>query len=1035
MNLSTPFIHRPVATTLLTAAVALAGIVAFNFLPVSPLPQIEFPTISVGAGLPGASPEIMASSVATPLERQFGRIAGVTEMTSTSYLGTTGITLQFDLNRNIDGAARDVQAAINAARSYLPINLPSNPTYRKVNPADSPITIIGLTSTLYDRGKLYDAASTICAQRLSQVDGVGQVFVWGSSLPAVRVDLNPTQLNGYGLGLQDVSSLLSRQNANIPKGQLSDDLVTSDLLANDQLLHAEDYKPLIVGYHNGAAIRLSDVATITDAVENIRAAGFVNGEASVMLAVFRQPGANIIDTVDRVKAALPSLKASIPSAINMTVVLDRSANVRASVHDVERTLLIAVVLVIFVVFVFLRNVRATLIPSVAVPISLIGTFGIMYLCHYSIDNLSLMALTISTGFVVDDAIVVIENVSRYLEQGMSPMEAALAGAQEIGFTVLSISLSLVAVFLPILLMGGIVGRLFREFAVTLSSAIVVSLLVSLTTTPMMCSRMLKHERPEDHGRIYRASERAFTWMLETYESTLSWVLQHPALTLGVLLFTIALNVYLLVVVPKGFFPQQDNGTIYGGAQGAQDISFQAMQANIKRFVDIIKKDPGVQNVMAFTGGNGSTNGGFIYIGLTPREERNASASQIINRLRPQLMSVPGASVFLQAGQDLRIGGHLSSAQYQYTIQSENLDDLTHWGPILLEAMRKIPGLTDVNTDQQLSGLQANLDYDRQTAARMGITPQMIDNTLYLAFGQAQVSTMYTALNQYHVIMEVAPQFWQSPTGLDNVYLHPSTGGEVPLSAIAHFRAVTAPLSVNHQGQFPSATLSFNLAPGVPLSDAADRILKMEQTIGMPPTIHGMFAGTLQAFQDSLASEPFLILSALLAVYIVLGILYESYMHPITILSTLPSAGVGAVLALMLVRMDLSVIALIGIILLIGIVKKNAILMIDFALAAERNEGKNSRDAIYQACLLRFRPIIMTTMAALLGALPLAVGTGVGSELRRPLGITIVGGLIFSQALTLYTTPVVYLYLDRLRLWWEAFRHGPAAAAPHQLPGD
>ena len=1035
MNLSTPFIHRPVATTLLTAAVALAGIVAFNFLPVSPLPQIEFPTISVGAGLPGASPEIMASSVATPLERQFGRIAGVTEMTSTSYLGTTGITLQFDLNRNIDGAARDVQAAINAARSYLPINLPSNPTYRKVNPADSPITIIGLTSTLYDRGKLYDAASTICAQRLSQVDGVGQVFVWGSSLPAVRVDLNPTQLNGYGLGLQDVSSLLSRQNANIPKGQLSDDLVTSDLLANDQLLHAEDYKPLIVGYHNGAAIRLSDVATITDAVENIRAAGFVNGEASVMLAVFRQPGANIIDTVDRVKAALPSLKASIPSAINMTVVLDRSANVRASVHDVERTLLIAVVLVIFVVFVFLRNVRATLIPSVAVPISLIGTFGIMYLCHYSIDNLSLMALTISTGFVVDDAIVVIENVSRYLEQGMKPMEAALAGAQEIGFTVLSISLSLVAVFLPILLMGGIVGRLFREFAVTLSSAIVVSLLVSLTTTPMMCSRMLKHERPEDHGRLYRASERAFSWMLETYETTLSWVLQHPALTLGVLLFTIALNVYLLVVVPKGFFPQQDNGTIYGGAQGAQDISFQAMQANIKRFVDIIKKDPGVQNVMAFTGGNGSTNGGFIYIGLTPREERNASASQIINRLRPQLMSVPGASVFLQAGQDLRIGGHLSSAQYQYTIQSENLDDLTHWGPILLEAMRKIPGLTDVNTDQQLSGLQANLDYDRQTAARMGITPQMIDNTLYLAFGQAQVSTMYTALNQYHVIMEVAPQFWQSPTGLDNVYLHPSTGGEVPLSAIAHFRAVTAPLSVNHQGQFPSATLSFNLAPGVPLSDAADRILKMEQTIGMPPTIHGMFAGTLQAFQDSLASEPFLILSALLAVYIVLGILYESYMHPITILSTLPSAGVGAVLALMLVRMDLSVIALIGIILLIGIVKKNAILMIDFALAAERNEGKNSRDAIYQACLLRFRPIIMTTMAALLGALPLAVGTGVGSELRRPLGITIVGGLIFSQALTLYTTPVVYLYLDRLRLWWEAFRHGPAAAAPHQLPGD
>ena len=1034
MNLSTPFIHRPVATTLLTAAVALAGIVAFNFLPVSPLPQIEFPTISVGAGLPGASPEIMASSVATPLERQFGRIAGVNEMTSTSYLGTTGITLQFDLNRNIDGAARDVQAAINAARSYLPINLPSNPSYRKVNPADAPITIIGLTSSLYDRGKLYDAASTICAQRLSQVDGVGEVFVWGSSLPAVRVDLNPTQLNGYGLGLQDVSALLNRQNANTPKGQLSDATVTSDILANDQLLHAEDYKPLIVGYHKGAAIRLSDVATITDSVENIRAAGFVNGEPSVMLAVFRQPGANIIETVDRVKAALPSLKASIPTAINMTVVLDRAANVRASVHDVERTLLIAVVLVILVVFVFLRNIRATLIPSVAVPISLIGTFGIMYLFHYSIDNLSLMALTISTGFVVDDAIVVIENVSRYLEQGMKPMEAALAGAQEIGFTVLSISLSLIAVFLPILLMGGIVGRLFREFAVTLSSAIVVSLLVSLTTTPMMCSLMLRHERPEEHGPIYRASERAFSWMLETYESTLSWVLQHSAFTLGVLFFTIALNVYLLVVVPKGFFPQQDNGTIYGGAQGAQDISFQAMQGDIRHFVNLIKKDPGVENVMAFTGGNGSTNGGFIYIGLKPREDRNASASQIINRLRPQLMSVPGAAVFLQAGQDLRIGGHQSSAQYQYTVQSENLDDLTHWGPILLQAMRKIPGFTDVNTDQQLSGLQANILYDRPTAARMGITPQTIDNTLYLAFGQAQVSTMYTSLNQYHVVMEVAPPFWQNPSGLDNVYVHPTGGGEIPLSAIAHFEKVTAPLSVNHQGQFPSATISVNLAPGVALSDAADRILKMEQSMGMPATIHGSFAGTLQAFQDSLASEPFLILSALLAVYIVLGILYESYMHPITILSTLPSAGVGAVFALMLVRMDMSVIALIGIILLIGIVKKNAILMIDFALAAERNDGKNSRDAIYQACLLRFRPIIMTTMAALLGALPLAVGTGVGSELRRPLGITIVGGLIFSQALTLYTTPVVYLYLDRLRLWWLAFRHG-TAAAPHQMPGD
>ena len=1038
MSISAPFIHRPVATTLLTFAIALAGVVAFNFLPVSALPQIDFPTITVGAGLPGASPEIMASSVATPLERQFGRIAGVTEMTSSSYLGTTGVTLQFDLNRNIDGAARDVQAAINAARSYLPINLPSNPTYRKVNPADSPIIILGLTSPVYDRGKLYDAASTIMAQRLSQIEGVGQVTVGGSSLPAVRVELNPTQLHSFGLGLQDVSALLSRQNANAPKGQLTDDTTTRDILANDQLLTAEYYKPLIVGYHNGAAIRLSDIAEIVDSTENIRAAGFVNGKPSVLLIIFRQPGANIIETVDRIREALPSLKASIPAAIDVTIVLDRSQNVRASVHDVERTLVISIVLVILVVFVFLRNLRATIIPSVAVPISLIGTFGVMYLCHYSIDNLSLMALTISTGFVVDDAIVVIENVARYLEQGMSPMEAALEGSKEIGFTVLSISLSLVAVFLPILLMGGIVGRLFREFAVTLSVAILVSLLISLTTTPMMCSRMLRHESPDRHGRIYRASEGAFNWTLNMYDRTLTVVLRHPFSTLMILLLTIGLNLYLLKIVPKGFFPQQDNGTVFGGIQGAQDISFQAMQTDTQKFVNIIKSDPGVANVMAFTGGNGATNGGFIYVGLKPRDERNANANQIINRLRPQLMSIPGASVFLQAGQDLRIGGRGSSAQYQYTIQSENLDDLVQWGPTLLQQMRKLPQLFDVNTDQQNSGLQASLVYDRQTASRVGITPQMIDNTLYLAFGQAQVSTMYTSLNQYHVVMEAAPQFWKDPNGLNYIYLRPSSGGEVPLSAVTHFETTTAPLAVNHQGQFPSVTVSFNLAPGVSLGEATQAILSLEQKIGMPQTVHGTFSGTLQAFQASLSTEPFLILTALAAVYIVLGILYESLMHPITILSTLPSAGVGAVLALMITKTDLSVIALIGIILLIGIVKKNAILMIDFALAAERNEGKNSRDAIYQACLLRFRPIIMTTMAALLGALPLALGTGVGSELRRPMGITIVGGLIFSQALTLYTTPVVYLYLDRLRLWWESSRHGtayPPPQVPHVLPGD
>ncbi|MGB9403724.1 MAG: efflux RND transporter permease subunit, partial [Candidatus Acidiferrales bacterium] len=966
MNLSAPFIHRPVATTLLTAAIALAGAVAFRILPVSPLPQVDFPTISVGASLPGASPEIMASSIATPLERQFGHIAGVSEMTSSSFLGTTSITLQFDLNRNIDGAARDVQAAINAARSYLPSNLPSNPTYRKVNPADAPIMIVALTSSVYDRGPLYDAASTIMQQRLSQIEGVGQVSVGGSSLPAVRVEINPTQLNSYGLGLQDVSTMLSQQNANVPKGQISDDRTTADILTNDQLLKAEFYKPLIVGYHNGAAIKLSDIAEVEDATENVRAAGFVNGKPCVLIIIFRQPGANIIDTVNRIREALPSLKASIPSAIDLTIVLDRTTTIRASVNDVEVSLMISIGLVILVVFAFLRNVRATLIPSVAVPVSLIGTFGVMYLCNYSIDNLSLMALTISTGFVVDDAIVVIENITRYLEKGLAPMEAALTGAREIGFTVLSISISLVAVFIPILLMGGIVGRLFREFAVTLSVAILVSLAISLTTTPMMCSRLLSRVAEDGHGRLYRASEKAFNALLHTYERTLTWVLQHSAITLAVLLVTIAANVYLLIIVPKGFFPLQDNGTVFGGIQGSQNISFQAMQKDTARFVDMIKTDPAVANVMAFTGGGGATNSGFIYLGLKPLNERKISSSQVINRLRPKLLSVPGATVFLQAGQDLRIGGRQSSAQYQYTIQSDNLDDLVTWGPQLLVQMRKLKGLTDVNTDQQNSGLRAALVYDRETASRLGITPQLIDNTLYEAFGQSQVSTMYTALNQYHVVMEVQPQYWQSPQGLNDVYVRPSAGTIVPLSAITQFEPKTAPLSVNHQGQYPSVTVSFNLSPGVALSDAAKIIADMETRIGMPSTIHGMFSGTLEAFQSSLATEPFLIVTALMAVYIVLGILYESYIHPITILSTLPSAGVGAVLALLIFHIDLNVIALIGIILLIGIVKKNAILMIDFALAAERSEGKSSADAIYQACILRFRPILMTTMAALFG---------------------------------------------------------------------
>ncbi len=1017
MSLSSPFIRRPVATTLLTAAIALAGAVAFRELPVSPLPQVDFPTISVGAGLPGASPEIMASSVATPLERQFGRIAGITEMTSSSYLGTTNVTLQFDLSRDINGAARDVQAAINAARSYLPSNLPGNPTYRKVNPADAPIMIVALTSPVYDRGKLYDAASTIMQQRLSQIQGVGQVSVGGSSLPAVRVDVNPTQLNSYGLGLQDVASMLNRQNANSPKGQIVNGATSADITTNDQLLKAVDYMPLVVGYHNGAAVKLTDVANVQDATENVRAAGFVNGKPSVLIIIFRQPGANIIDTVDRIRAALPSLKASIPSAIDTEVVLDRTHTIRASVHDVERTLMISISLVILVVFVFLRSVRATLIPSVAVPVSLIGTFGVMYLCHYSIDNLSLMALTISTGFVVDDAIVVIENITRYLEQGMAPMQATLKGASEIGFTVLSISVSLVAVFLPILMMGGIVGRLFREFAVVLSVAILVSLGISLTTTPMMCSRLLRHLRDEQHGKAYRASERAFQALLGAYERSLGWVLEHSRLTLAVLLATIAFNIYLFYVAPTGFFPQQDNGTVFGGIQGSQDISFQAMQVATQRIVNVVKSDPAVANAMAFTGGGGATNGGFIYMGLKPLNQRNVSANQVIDRLRPKLLAVSGANTFMQAGQDLRIGGRGSSAQYQYTIQSDNLQELVRWGPVLLQQMRKLRILTDVNTDQQNSGLQAMLTYDRETASRLGITPQMLDNSLYEAFGQAQVSTMYTAINQYHVVMEVEPKFWQSPVNLQDVYIRAAQGKVVPLSAVAHYEPSTAPLAVNHQGQYPSVTISFNLAPGVALSDAAKTIVEMEQKMGMPNTITGMFSGTLQAYKAALATQPLLIITALLAVYIVLGILYESYIHPLTIISTLPSAGVGALLALRLFHKDLSIIALIGVILLIGIVKKNAILMIDFALAAERIDGKSPREAIYQACILRFRPILMTTMAALFGALPLALGRGPGSELRNPLGITIIGGLILSQMLTLYTTPVVYLSLDSLRVKW------------------
>ena len=1036
MNISAPFIHRPVATTLLTVAIALAGAVAFEVLPVSPLPEVDFPTISVSTSLPGASADIMASSVATPLERQFGHIAGVTEMTSASTLGSTSLTIQFDLSRDIDGAGRDVEAAINAARTYLPANLPANPTYRKVNPSDAPIMILGLTSDKYGPATLYDEASTVIEQKLSQIQGVGQVSVGGGALPSVRVDANPTQLASYGLTLANLKSVLSLQNADLAKGQISDGVVTADILANDQISKADDYKPIVVGYHHGAAIRLSDVAQVTDSVQNVRAAGYLNGKRSISVIIFRQPGANIINTVDRIRAQLPLIQASIPLGIDTTIVLDRTTTIRASVSDVERTLLISIGLVIMVVFVFLRNGRATLVPAVAVPVSLIGTLAVMYLFGYSLDNLSLMALTISTGFVVDDAIVVMENITRHLENGMQPFAAALKGAEEIGFTVFTISISLIAVFIPLLLMGGIVGRLFREFAVTLSTAILVSMIISLTTTPMMCAYLLKNERTEKHGRIFTASERFFDWVLSLYRGSLRWVLRHPAPTLVVLFLTIALNGVLIVKIPKGFFPQEDTGAITGAVRGPQDSSFPAMNDSIQRIGAVIKSDPAVANVIAFTGGNGATNTGSLYVALKPlAARRNVGAAQIINRLRPQLNRLPVASAFLQAVQDLRIGGRSSNAMYQYTSQSDNIQELSKWGPTLLSAMKGLPGLQDVSSDQQNGGLDELMTYDRVTAAKLGLTVQSLDSELYGAFGQSEVSIIYTQLNQYYVVLEVAPQYGQSPEGLRDIYLPASSGGSIPLLAVARGQSNTIPLAVNHTGLFPSVTVSFNLAPNLSLSDATSSIGELQKRLGKPSTIQGFFAGTLLAYQQSLSTEPVLILTALLAVYIVLGILYESLVHPLTIISTLPSASVGAMLALMLFKVDLNVISIIGIVLLIGIVKKNAIMMIDFALQAERQDGKSTADAIFEACMLRFRPILMTTMAALLGALPLALGTGMGFELRRPLGITIVGGLILSQLLTFYTTPVLYLAFDRLRLRMLGKQHdmlghgaGPAPSA-------
>ena len=1124
MNISAPFILRPVATTLLTIAIALAGFFAYSKLPVAPLPQVDFPTILVQAQQPGASPETMATSVAAPLERHLGQIADVTEMTSQSSLGFTRITLQFGLSRNIDGAARDVQAAINAARADLPTSLRTNPTYRKVNPADAPILVLAMTSQTLTPGQLYDSAATVLQQRLSQLDGIGEVDVTGSALPAVRVELDPNKLSAYGIGLEDIRAALASANANSPKGQIEDTRRRWQLYANDQASHAVQYEPLVVAYRNGNAVRLADLGQVVDSVEDLRNAGFANGKPAVLVILYRQPGANIIDAIDRVRAALPQLQAALPGDVDLAVASDRSSTIRSSLIDTQRTLLIAVGLVILVVFAFLRNGRATLIPSVAVPVSIIGTFGVMYLFGYSLDNLSLMALTISTGFVVDDAIVVLENISRHMEAGMPRLRATLLGAREVGFTVMSMSLSLVAVFLPILLMGGIVGRLFREFAVTLSIAIAISLAISLTTTPMMCAKLLRVRHDHQHGRLYRASEYVFTHMLGGYERTLRWALRHWRIVGLLLLATVFLNFYLFSIVPKGFFPQQDTGRLIGSIIGDQSISFQLMREKMAQFMEIVQRDSAVQTVVGFTGGR-TTNSGFTYVVLKPVSERHLSIDQVMTRLRRELVQVPGARLFLQPVQDIRAGGRASAAQYQFVLQGDSAAELYSWADKLTTELQHDKTLADVNSDQQQAGLQTDLKIDRATAARLGLLPSTIDNTLYDAFGQRQVSTIYNPLNQYHVVMEVAPQYWQDPQILSQLYV--STSGAiaagtqttnflagnvsgkagstarlplftpgtttsanaktprssssssataassialdsarnqannsianvgkgvassgapvstavesmVPLSAFAHWEQGKTPIAVNHQGMFVATTISFNLPPGRSLSEATMVINNAMRRIGMPGTIHGSFSGTAAVFQQSLRNEPVLIMAALAAVYIVLGILYESYIHPITILSTLPSAGVGAVLALMLFGQQFTIMALIGLILLIGIVKKNAIMMIDFALDVERSQGVEPREAIYQACLLRFRPIMMTTFAAMLGALPLAFGSGEGSEMRHPLGIAIVGGLMVSQVLTLYTTPVVYLYLDRFRLWakrqWARLFPGlPTAEAPE--PGE